>query len=235
MKNTDSIDAYTALITRLKKRRVMAGITSVLIFGGLSLLSAQGLVQTHWFIFFLFSLASGCWLLFFSRLISWLVFLRPRVKNLPLKKQNNQTYPVSNAFKKTQQMIITLSGVTGCLLFSIFLLAQSDTGDAKALTFGNIILLIALCAFLSLMAFVLILAFIEFILRIAPFPRRSRRYSSNLQTPLGDNHPFISSQKFETDEHPLASTLRKNWEHDPMNPASPEYQLTYRYWNNQDR
>jgi MFS family permease len=229
-----STDAYTALISRMKKRRMIAFITSILVFGFLSFFSGQGLLQTHWFTFILLSIASGCWILFLSRLISWLLFLRPRLKNKMKKIKNTETVLISKALKKSQQSLIIFSSATGFLLFSIFILLKQqpyDDGTMYVIAFSDVILLIGLSAFLSLMAFIIITGFIGFILRITLFQNSSRHHSSDSLNYLGENHPFPYRQRFEEDEPDLASQLRENWDHDPMNPASAEYQSTYHPWH----
>lgn len=195
-----STDPYDAVIAQATKRRIIALIVSILIFGFLLYLSAQGILQTHWFTFLLFSVSWGSWALSFSQFFSWIAFLRRRLKNQP-----SPPMPISlvtEAFRKARRSLISLSVGTGVctLTFILLFIQQPDkNGDAYIMTFSDMILSLALSVCLASITFFLIAGLIKFFLHIILFKSPSHRRSLNYLHYLGENYPFFSSQKFEDD------------------------------------
>jgi hypothetical protein len=124
---TLATDLYMDLQARLKKRRMITFITGILVFGILSLLSGQGILQTHWLIFSLLSAALGSSTLAFSRLCSWLFFLRLRLKNWP--KQNIKAVLILDIIKTARRSLFIFCANIAVLIFSFFILIvqQPDT------------------------------------------------------------------------------------------------------------
>lgn len=228
---TSAIDLYMDLKARLKKRRMMAFITGILVFGILSLLSGQGILQTHWLTFLLLSAALGSSTLAFSRLCSWLFFLRLRLKNL--SKQKMKAILILDIIKATRHALFIFCANMAVLIFSFFILIgqQPDAdGTANTITFGNFIAFMALGPFLALMIFIVIGSFSAFVLRINLFPPSLNRPSDHSDFTFRDNHPLIDQPEGSEPDIDFIVQAQKNWDRDPMNPASPEYQSTYRRW-----
>lgn len=224
---------YVALNVRLQKRRVIAGIISILIFGGLLLLSVQGFLKIHWFTFLLLSIASGCWLLFFSRLLSWLFFLRPHLKNKFITSKTE--YPISNGAKKMKQALINWTVSTGVLLFCFFIfLAQQPNHDGTMPSWGwsDSIGSFVFFTFISIFLFVFSTGVINWFLKTCLFKKTKSYNPLSSLDDFQENYPHTSKTQWQEPHSP--TKIWENWNHDPMNPASAEYQSTYRHWNHND-
>lgn len=66
------------------------------------------------------------------------------------------------------------------------------------------------------------------------FNNSLRNRSLNSLEYLSEYTPVSHHQKFSENEFDLAKKMRENWDHDPINPASAEYQSTYRRWFHHD-
>lgn len=96
-------------------------------------------------------------------------------------------------------------------------------------------MLLALSLFLALMIFVVITVFLALVFHIELLPKSSNHIKSGAPQAFGNNHPFHTPSTTDEHEPDLAIQARENWDHDPMNPASPEYQSTYRHWWHSDQ
>lgn len=223
MDKTHATDAYTVLIARLKKRRPVAFIISILIFGILFYLSGVGILQTHWLTFLLLSIVIGIWLSFFNQLFSYLFFLRQ--------------FLIPDALKNARRTFSIFCANTAVLIFmvSTAITQQSHVGETiSIITFSDIMLFIALSFFITLSIFIVISAFSTIILHVELLPKSKQRCSADSVQVFGDNHPIFTHTKIHEHDVDFADQARKNWERDAMNPASPEYQCTYRRWENLD-
>ena len=235
-KNNSAVsDTYLRLLERLKKQFLTAVIAGVLVLGFLSFLSAGTLIETHWFTFILFSIVSGCWFMLLGRLMLWIYFLRPHLKNRNRLKRHLK-YPLSNALKKTKQTILVFCAMTSFLLFNFFIFLIQQFHSNNPLNFfswKNLIMLIPLSFFLGLAAFLVISASMTFFLRITLYKRFT--YHRSLD-PLEDwaEYTIFQSSQITEPEYNLAKEMREAWDHDPINPASAEYQSTYRRWHHND-
>lgn len=228
---------YLQLLERLKNQRLTALIAGILVFGFLSFLSAGTLIETHWFTFILFSIVSGCWFMLLGRLVLWIHFLRPHVKNRNRPQKTLKTYPIGNALKKTKQAIFVFCAMTSFLLLNFFisLIQQFNThSPVYFFSWSNWFMQIPLSLFLGLMTFVIIVNFTSLVLRMNIFNSSPRNKSSNSLEYLSEYTSLPHHQKFSENEHNLAKEMQENWDHDPINPASAEYQSTYRRWFHHD-
>lgn len=88
--------------------------------------------------------------------------------------------------------------------------------------------------FLGIATLVIVANFISLVLRINVFNHSPRHPSSNFLEYLSEYTPLSHQQKFSENESGFAKKMRENWNHDPINPASAEYQSTYRRWFHHD-
>ncbi len=229
------MDTDHIFIPQNKKCWLIALTIGLVIFGLLCYTAHHGLSPFDIFAYALFSLVTGDWILTLSQFFLWLVFVY-RCKKM--KSFIHIHAPlVIKALKKTRRWLIQLSASTVLLPFGFFvLLAQRryEDGTLPIIDFGDFFLCLMFSFFLAFAFFLLITAFVGFVLRITLFPKRPQKYSSNSSYFLGDNHPLTHGTIFEEEEYDLAAQLRENWNHDPMNPGSAEYQSTYRHWNHDD-
>jgi hypothetical protein len=228
-------DVYFRLLEHLKKQRLTALIAGILVFGFLSFLSAGALIETHWFTFILFSIVSGYWFMFLGRLMLWFHFLRPHLKNRNRQKLHLK-FPIVNALKKTKQTILAFCAITSCLAFSFFVFLIQQFHNNNSLNFfswNNLIMLIPLSFFLGLAAFLVTSSSATFFLRITLYKNFSYHRPFDPQEDWAEYTMFQSSKIVEP-EYNLPKEMREAWDHDPINPASAEYQSTYRRWNHDD-
>ncbi|MBS0349749.1 MAG: hypothetical protein JSR33_00940 [Proteobacteria bacterium] len=228
------IDADSIFSPRNKKYWLIALATDLVIFALLAY-TAHELTPIDTFVYALSSLAAGNWILLLSQFFLWLTFVYRCKKMKPFI--HTHAHLVIIALKKTRRGLIKLSLSTILLPFSFFvLLAQHryEDGTLPITDFGDFFLCLMFSFFLAFAFFLLVTAFVGFVLGIILFPKRPQKYSSNSSYFLGDNHSSIHHKIFEEEEYDLAAQLRENWNHDPMNPGSPEYQSTYRHWNHDD-
>lgn len=237
IKNNSAIsDIYLRLLERLKKQRLTALIAGILIFGFLSIFSAGSLIETHWFTFILLSIVLGCWFMLLGRLVLWIHFLQPYVKNRN-QCSGLKTYPLSNALKETKKTVLIFCVMTSFLVlnFFIFLIQQfHNHGSIYFFSWSNFFILMLLSIFLGIMTFVIIVSFVSLVLRMHLFNRSPRHKSLNPLEYLSEYSPLPYHQKFSENEPDFAKKMRESWDHDPINPASPEYQSTYRRWFHPD-
>ena len=227
---------YLQLLERLKNQRLTALIAGILVFGFLSFLSAGTLIETHWFTFIVFSIVSGCWFMLLGRLALWIHFLRPHVKNRNRPQKILKTYPIGNALKKIKQAIFIFCAMTSFLSFNffVFLVQQFHSNNpVYFFSWGNLIMLIPFSFFIGLAAFLLISTFITFFLRIILFKNSTYRRPLDPLEEWAEYTAFQNSRIREP-EYNLPKEMQEAWDHDPINPASAEYQSTYRRWHHND-
>ncbi len=229
------IDADSIFSPRNKKYWLIALTVSLVIFASLAYTAHHGLTPIDIFAHALFSLAAGNWILPLCQFFLWLAFVKRCKKMKPFI--HTHAHLVIIALKKTRRGLIKLSLSTILIPFGFFVLLvqrRYEDGMLPITDFSDFVLALVFSLFLAFAFFLIITAFVGFVLGIILFPKRPQKYSSNSSYFLGDNHPSIHHKIFEEEEYDLAAHLRENWDHDPMNPGSAEYQSTYRHWNHDD-
>lgn len=222
---------HEQLLIRLPKLWLIALAVAFFIFGLLSYFSIQRILQTHWFNFLLFSISLGFWTMFLTKFLCWLIFLCICKKN---KTKNNMGL-INNSLKKSRLVLIQFSFSTGVLLFILFwFLSQqpNEDGTFPSVDFGDILGVFAFSFFIAFCTFMLTATVLSQFLSITLFKKRSPHNSLSTVNDFEENN-----FSFNPSEKPQFYSAEKNWEnwdHDPMNPASAEYQSTYRDWNHND-
>jgi hypothetical protein len=229
------IDADPVFSLQNKKYWLIALTIAVVIFCLLIYTTHHGLTPFDILTYALLSLAVGNWALPLSQFFLWLVFVS-RCKKIKTFIHTH-AHLMIHALKKTRRGLIKLSLSTILLPLSFFiLLAQHryEGGTLPTTDFDDFFLCLMFSFFLAFAFFLIITAFVGFVLGIILFPKRPQKYLSNSPYFLGDNHPFTDHKIFGEEEYDLAAQLRASWDHDPMNPGSAEYQSTYRHRNHDD-
>jgi len=107
-------------------------------------------------------------------------------------------------------------------MFLLFLQPSAD-GTHETLQFSDIIGRIVMNTVFSLVIYLLLIHFFSWLTEADLIQNKKPHHHL---TVLGDSqdHTFNS-------HHHKHTNIWEDWDHDPMNPASPEYQSTYRRWN----
>ncbi len=200
-----------------QKRHRIAAVIAILTFIIFSCLSIHTL-HPCWAIFILLSAASGfittqfisCAICFFK-----LKNLKPPRKNL---------LP-NTLIRKIKRKILSFSFSIGFFTFwlmMIFFLQPDSDGVREPLQFTGIFFWIIINSALSLVIYVLLANLYTSITKI-----------NFVQNPRNHNHLAslndFQENTFHTQHH--KNNAWEEWDRDPMNPASSEYQSTYRHWD----
>ena len=201
---------------RLQITRWLSLAVALFTFGWICYLSTASLIQTTWFGCLFFSLIVAGWIFLSSQLILYIIFLRPHIKNKSVAFF--KTYLASRLLKKARHLLIMFSLVTPLLIFTFFVLLTDQTKNHFSME----------DFFFSIIGFTLGFSITFLLTEIL------------IQCVLGRTlHCKISYRtSLQTSQMPhqisTSSMGHDDWASDPMNPASAEYQSTYRTWNNQD-
>lgn len=230
------VGAYFRLLELLKKQHWTALIAGVLVLGLLSFLSLGALIEIHWLTFIVFSTVSGCWFMGLGRLVLWLHFLWLHSKSRNRTPQILKYPPSSQVLKKTKQALFIFCGMTSLLAFNLFIVITQQFHTHSPVYFfswSNLFMQMYFSLFLSIAPFVIV-NFIASALHVKLFNRSPRYPSSNSLEYLSEYTPLTHHTKFSENEPDFAKRMRESWNHDPINPASSEYQSTYRRWFHHD-
>lgn len=227
-RSTTLSNKYERLLVRLKKFRLIFFAVSFCMFGLLSYLSSQGILLTHWFNFLLFSVSIGCWMMLLTQFLSWLFFLLVCKKN---KMKVNKPL-INNSVKKSRLALMKFSISTGFALFCLYLFLPEQPnadGTIPPTDIGNMVGVFAFSCFVAFCTFMLIGILLSQFCSITLFKNKSPRNSLSSIEDFQEHN--FSHHNHQNSGFYSAEQAWKDWDHDPMNPASAEYQSTYRHWD----
>ncbi len=209
-----------------KKRYWIIVATAMFIFTVLSGLSIHGNLQPYWVIFILLSISTGISIYLLDQTIFWITSLKLKNKS---KLRTQIASPPSYLTKKINKLLMSFSFSVGFLIFwlmFLFFLQPYPDGTKETLRLSDIIGGIVMNIGFSLVIYILVINFFTWITGINFYPRKT--FHNNLSS-LSDFQENSSNSL--TDK---TRTTWEDWDHDPMNPASPEYQSTYKHWDHHD-
>lgn len=221
-------DQYERLLLRLKKFWLISFAAGFFIFSLLSYLSSQGVFQTHWFNSLLFSVSIGCWIMLLTQFLSWLIFLLTCKKN----KIKANKFLINNSLKKTRLALVKFSISTGFSLFCLYLFLPEQPnadGTFPSIDIGDTVGVFAFSGFMAFCTFMLIGILLSQFCSITLFKNKSLHNSLSSIEDFQENN--FSHRAHQNSDFYSAEQAWKDWGHDPMNPASAEYQSTYRHWD----
>lgn len=223
------ITAFLQLKSSLRKKVwCWAGVAATYIV----LVTSTGFhLTTTTFIFApLLSVSVGCWLFSLRSLVLCTRFLKPRIKNKP--KLSLKQHPVCDALKIIRRCLQQFCLSNSFVIFTAIALSANDSGYLFHHFFYNLTLLILFSCFIYGISLLFTHAQLAAVLGHPLLPFLSSFKSANLQPANLSEHTFIPEYLVKTSE--TQDNAWERWMHDPMNPASAEYQSTYRIWNNKD-
>ncbi len=200
-----------------QKRYRIAIVTAILNFIFFSGLSIHTL-HPYWTVYILLSAASG---FITIQLISCTIsFLK--LKNL---KPSRKNLIPNDLIKKIKKKILLVSFSIGFFTFwlmFIFFLQPDPDGARETLQFGDIVFGIIMNSALSLVIYILLAHLYTWVTKIN-FVQNQKNH--NHLASLND----FQENTFNTQHH--QNNIWEDWDRDLMNPASSEYQSTYRHWD----
>lgn len=226
---------YQKLLKRQKKYWLIALIIAVPNFM-IAPFFLSKIFHIHWLISLLFIPLLGSWSTLFSQIISSTLFLSEKIKYFPhIVMKKNPPYDFLIRFwKALKRKIMAFSVMSGALLFWIFLVLwqkPNNDGTSKTILVDDVIGVFFFCFFLSALTFKISKLITDRFLKIERYPKHN-----DLSSWEDFEEVRSTSNKVSPDEKNEFHSINKilcHWDHDPMNPASAEYQSTFRRWNHE--
>jgi hypothetical protein len=225
-------EAYQILLARLRKRSVITSIVAFPSFIFVPFLMSK-ILQIHVMTSLLFVMLIGIWCNFLSQIFSLIVFLYPKIKNFTntvIKKDKRLEDFLLNFLKNLKRRILIFSIMSGSFLFWIFIVLwqqPEDDGSSRIIGWSDVIGVLFFCFFLSALTFKISNMIINYFLKI------ELNFKHNTLSSLEDFQEYQASfnQPSKNEAIDSANKVWASWDHDPMNPASAEYQSTFHRWN----
>jgi hypothetical protein len=225
-------EKYQKLLSRLKKYWIIALIIALPNFIFVPFLLGKIFHVHQLTSLLLVSIVMG-WSTLLSQIVSLTMFLHPKTKDLTntvIKKDGRLESFLLNFWKNLKRRVRIFSIMSGSFLFWIFIVLwqqPEDDGSSRIIGWGDVIGVLFFCFFLSALTFKLSNMIINYFLKF------KLNFKHNTLSSLEDfqehQTSFNPSSNIETNNS--VDKVWHNWDHDPMNPASAEYQSTFHRWN----
>ncbi len=226
------LEKYQKLLPRLKKYWIIALIIALPNFIFIPFLLGK-IFHVHQITsLLLVSIVMG-WSTLLSQIISLTIFLHPKIKtftNTVIKKDNRLEDFLLNFWKNLKRRVLIFSIMSGSFLFWIFIVLwqkPEDDGSSRIISLGDVIGVLFFCFFLSALTFKISNMIINHFLKI------KLNFKHNALSSLEDFQEYQASfnQPSKNEANDSVDKVWTSWDHDPMNPASAEYQSTFHRWN----
>lgn len=175
------------------------------------------------------SVSVGCWLLSLRGLVLCTRFLKPRIKNEP--KLSLKQHPVCDALKIIRRCLHQFCLSNSFVIFAAIAFSANRSGALFHHFFYNLTLLTLFSCFIYGISLLFTHAQLAAVLGhpILAFLSSVKPMNKPADIPI-----FKNEFDYLNNVNKVHDDAWERWMHDPMSPASAEYQSTYRIWNNKD-